>query len=107
MVKPVELGGDVVAGASALAGLFLVYLGNVATAFASYDKPAQAVVRKDFQARARLATAGIILAIISAGLALVGKWGDHDGIVSGAIILLLVSLILMALIAIIAVRDIR
>src|SRR5882757_5965406 len=73
-MKPVELSGDVVTGASALAGLFLVYLGNVATAFSTFDRTQQASVRGSHQTRGWLAFAGIVFAILAAGLALLGKW---------------------------------
>jgi len=66
MAKPIELSGDVVAGASALAGLFLVDLGNVAAAYGTYDRQAQAGVRHSFQTRAWLAVVGIVLAILAA-----------------------------------------
>jgi hypothetical protein len=107
VVKPVELSGDVVTGASALAGLFLVYLGNVATGFGSYEKQAQAAVRRGFQIRGWLAVAGIVLAILSAVLALVGKWSGSNSAAAAAIVLLLAALIFGAAIALIAARDIR
>jgi hypothetical protein len=107
VVKPVELSGDVVTGASALAGLFLVYLGNIATSFSSYDKQAQATVRHGFQTRGWLAVVGISLAILSAILALLGKWSGNNCAAAAAVVLLLAALILGAVIAFIAVRDIR
>jgi hypothetical protein len=57
-MKPVELSGDVVAGASALAGLFLVYLGNATTAFSAFEKTQQESVRGNHQTRAWLAVVG-------------------------------------------------
>jgi hypothetical protein len=107
VASPVELGGDVVTGASALAGLFLVYLGNVAVAFGSFDKAQQASVRGSFQARAWLAFVGIIFAILAAALALIGKWLDSAFVAGDAIILLLVALIWGAGIALVAALDVR
>jgi hypothetical protein len=102
-----ELGGDVVTGASALAGLFLVYLGNVAIAFGTFDKAQQASVRGAFQTRAWLAFAGIIFAIPAATLALIGKWLDNQFIAGDAVVLLLLALLWGGAVALVAVRDVR
>jgi hypothetical protein len=105
VVKPVELAGDVVTGASALAGLFLVYLGNVATAFSTFDKSQQTSVRGSHQTRGWLAFAGTVFAILAAGLALLGKWLGSQCIASGAIVLLLLALVWGAGLAFVASRD--
>jgi hypothetical protein len=107
VASAVELGGDVVTGASALAGLFLVYLGNVATAFGTFDKAQQASVRDIFQTRAWLAFVGIVFAILAASMALIGKWLDNQFIVGDAVVLLLLALLWGAGIALVAVRDVR
>jgi hypothetical protein len=106
-MKPVELTGDVVTGASALAGLFLVYLGNVATAFGSFDRVAQNTVRGSFQKRGWLAVVGIVFGLLSAALALLGKWSGINCLAAAAIVMLLVALTLGAAIAFVAVADIR
>jgi hypothetical protein len=107
VASAVELGGDVVTGASALAGLFLVYLGNVAVAFGAFHKEQQSSVRGSFQTRAWLAFAGTIFAILAASLALIGKWLDNQFIAGDAIILLLLALLWGGAVALIAVRDIK
>jgi hypothetical protein len=106
-MKPVELSGDVVTGASALAGLFLVYLGNVAAAFSTFDRTQQATVRASYQARSWLAFIGIVLAILAAGIALAGKWAGNQCIAGSAIVLLILALMWGAGLAFIASRDVR
>jgi len=107
VVKPIELSGDVVAGASALAGLFLVYVGNVGLAFEGYDRTAKTTVRPGFQKRAWLGVTGILLAMLSVGLALAGKWAGNNLAVAAAVALLFVALLVGLAIAVVAVRDIR
>jgi hypothetical protein len=48
MVDPVEIPGDVVTGASALAGLVLVYLGSVASGYAGFEREQQSTVRQSY-----------------------------------------------------------
>jgi hypothetical protein len=74
MTSSVELTGDVVTGATALGGLILVYLGGVVTSFASYDRAAQTSVKRKHQIRAWFAVAALILSMLSAAFALMGKW---------------------------------
>lgn len=107
MPKPIELSGDVVTGASALAGLFLVYLGNVATTYGSYHREAQTRLRRSFRWRAWLAVFGIVLAILSAMLALIGKWAGRNTASAAAIVLLLAALAFGVAIGVIAARDIQ
>jgi len=97
----------VVTGASALAGLFLVYLGNVAVAFSAFPTEAQGAIRESYQLRGWLAFAGMVLAILSAGLALLGKWLHSVPLAAAAIVLLIAVLLLAGGIAYIAARDIR
>ena len=107
VANPIDLSGDVIAGASALAGLFLVYLGNVASAFGTFDKAAQSSVRSKFQLRAWLAFVGIVFSIISAILALMAKLWASSFMAGDAIILLIIALGWGAGIAFVAVKDVR
>jgi hypothetical protein len=107
VAAPVELAGDVVTGATALAGLFLVYLGNTAAAFSSFETPDQSRVKGVYQARGWLAFAGIASAIVAAILAVAGKWAHSNSFAGAGIILLLVALLVGASVAAIAVLDIR
>jgi hypothetical protein len=104
---PVELGGDVVAGATALAGLILVYIGSVAVGYGTYERQAQATVRSSFQFRAWFAFAGMTLAILAGMLGLVGKWLHNSCVAAAAIILLLLALVWGIIVALFTVREIR
>lgn len=107
MTSAIGLGGDVIAGASALAGLFLVYLGNVAIGFDGYDTLQKPSVRSRFQIRAWLAFAGIVFAVFSVALALVGKWTANGLLADDAAALLLLALVWAVGIALIAALDVR
>jgi hypothetical protein len=107
MTKPVELAGDVVTGASALAGLFLVYLGNIGIAFDGFTREERGTVRGRFQTRAWLAFVGIVLAILSAILAILGKWTGSEFVAADGAILLVVALGWGIGIAIVAAKDVR
>jgi hypothetical protein len=73
MVDPIEIAGDVVTGATALAGLILVYLGSVAAGYASFQREQQGAVRRSFAFRAWFSFAGMVLAISAAMLALMAS----------------------------------
>lgn len=107
MVDPVEISGDVVTGATALAGLVLVYLGSVAAGYAGFDAEQQRSVRASFQARGWFAFVGMVLAIIAAMLALVGKWLHNPCVAIAAIILLLLALLWGIAVAFLTIREVR
>jgi hypothetical protein len=107
MVDPVEIAADVVTGATALAGLVLVYLGSVAAGYAGYEIEQQRTIRSRFQARAWFAFVGMVLAIIAAMLAIVGKWTHDTCVASAAIALLLLALLWGIAIALLTVREIK
>jgi hypothetical protein len=107
LASPIELGGDVVTGASALAGLFLVYLGNVGVTFDGFSAEEKRSVRGRYQTRGWLAFVGIVLAIVAAALGLLGKWLGNEVIASDAIALLIIALAWGLGIAFMAARDIR
>jgi hypothetical protein len=89
----VEIAGDVVASGSALAGLILVYLGGVASSYASFDADAQSIVRARFRFKAWFAFAGVVLSIAAVGAALVAKWVSNECLATGSIVFLLVALV--------------
>jgi hypothetical protein len=49
-MKTPELAADIIAGSTVFAGLIIVYIGSVATAYASHTKPEQSTVRPRFAA---------------------------------------------------------
>jgi hypothetical protein len=96
MPSAVNVAGDVASAATALAGLILVFLGAIASSFASYQKQEQASVRSRFQLRAWLAFVGFVLALLSAALAVAGRWLALECAALLAIVLLFVALIWVA-----------
>jgi len=107
MVDPTESAGDVVTGATALAGLILVYLGSVASGYASFERDQQDTVRRSYEFRAWFGFAGMVFAISAAVLALLGKWLQSEGVAGAASVLLLIALIWGVAIALLTAREIR
>ena len=105
-LKTLELAGDVVAGSTAFAGLIIVYVGSVASAFGSYDAEAQGVVRKQFRRRAILASGGIVTAALAASFAILGKWASSNAAVGIAVILLIATLCWGVAVTVETVREI-
>jgi hypothetical protein len=91
-VKTPELAGDIIAGSTAFAGLIIVYVGSVATAYSGYQKTEQKSVRAKFLRRASIAAIGVGLAALSAALALLGKWAESNWMVGTAAVLMIVTL---------------
>jgi peptidoglycan/LPS O-acetylase OafA/YrhL len=106
-MNAVNVAGDLVAAATALAGLTLVFLGGIATSFDQYDKQQQTTVRGGYQRRAWFAFAGFVLALLSAAVAVVAKWANNECTALVAAVLLLLAFIWVIVAAIMAVRNIR
>jgi hypothetical protein len=68
------LAGDIIAASAALAGLLIVYLGGVASEYATFSRTAQASVRGSFQSRAWFAVIGVFFSIFACGSAALAKW---------------------------------
>lgn len=67
--------GEVVTAGTALAGLILIYIGSLATAYEARQPGGERnAVKLAFLYRAWLAFLGFFLSLFSAGLAVVGKW---------------------------------
>lgn len=67
--------GEVVTAGTALAGLILIYIGSIATAFEARQPGGERnAVRIAFLARAWTAFVGFAFALLAAGLGVVGKW---------------------------------
>ena len=101
------LAGDVIAAGAALAGLILVYLGAVATEYASFERTAQDAVRPTFMRRAWFAAAGVMLSIAASGIAVLGKWLGQVSLVGGSVVLLALALIWSAIIAILLAVEVK
>jgi hypothetical protein len=70
-----SVSGEVVTAGTALAGLILIYIGNLATAFEGRTPGGERnAVRLKFLGRAWLAFVGFAFALLSSVLAIIGKW---------------------------------
>jgi hypothetical protein len=99
--------GEVVTAGTALAGLILIYIGSLVTAYGGYQATEQRTVKLRFLARAWLAFVGFVLAFAAAGLAVVGKWIGSD-CVSNVSVWILLGAFAWALFATVqAIREIR
>lgn len=107
MAAATEVAGDVLQAATALGGLLLVFIGAVAAGFDSYDKASQASVRAKYQRRGWLAFVGFFLALVSAGLALAGKWATNSCLVIGAVVCLGFAFVAVTAAALISVMAIK
>jgi hypothetical protein len=107
MSNATELGSDVVTAGAALAGLILVYLGAVATGYASFEASQQRAVRTAFARRAWFAFTGIMFCLFSVAFAIIGKWWVSTCWSCAAIIGLFVALAWSAIIALVAAMDIK
>ncbi|MBV5271133.1 MAG: hypothetical protein JZU55_16055, partial [Afipia sp.] len=68
MPSAVELGGDISAAATSLAGLLLVFLGAISTTFDTYQAQEKNAVRGRYQRRAWFAFTGFVLALLAAAM---------------------------------------
>lgn len=68
-----EVAGDIVAAATGLAGLMLVFMGTIANGFSSYESAQQDTVRASCRRKIWFSFCGFLASIVSSGLALVGK----------------------------------
>jgi hypothetical protein len=103
-----EVSGDVVAAATVLAGLVLVFLGATSTSYESYPAVMRGpAVRKRFRFRAWFGFAGFALSLLAAFLALIGKWLHQECCVLTAMGLFVIALVWVLVAAVLSVRDIR
>jgi hypothetical protein len=107
MTAAIELASDVVAGGTALGGLFLVYIGGLTASFGGYSREQQPHVRSKFQTKAWLAVVGLIGALIAAGVAIAGKWFENNCAVSAAIVLFVLTIVLACVVAVLSAREIH
>jgi hypothetical protein len=103
-----EVSGDLLAAATTLAGLILVFLG---TTYASYQSITgilrDGTVRKKFRCRAWFMFIGFSLSLASALLGLIGKWFHHERYALAAVVLFVIALFWVLLAAIFLIRDIE
>lgn len=70
----ISASGEVVTAGTALAGLILIYIGSLVTAYGGYQPQEQRSVRFRFLARAWIAFVGFFLSLFAAALGVIGKW---------------------------------
>ena len=102
-----EISGDVTAAAAALAGLLLVFLGSIATAYDSYAPEHQHAVRREYRIRVWFAFAGFLVALISTSLSLAGKLFARPDMITWAVILLALALLATGVAALITALDVK
>ena len=103
----IAVAGEVASAGTALAGLILVYLGVLATGFDSFEPQERRSARPRFVMRAWIAFVGIVLALLTALLAVFGKATGNACSANAALILLLVSFVWGGAIAFLTVREIN
>jgi hypothetical protein len=104
----IEVSGDVVAAATTLAGLVLIFLGATVSSYESYDAIMRTVaLRNRFRYRAWFAFTGFALTLFAAFFALIGKWLHQEWSALAALALFAIALVWVLVAAILSVRDIR
>ena len=68
-----SVSGEIVTAGTALAGLILIYIGALVTSYGSFAATEQKSVKGKFQQRAWLAFVGLVLSLLAATLAIIGK----------------------------------
>ncbi|MCW5635706.1 MAG: hypothetical protein KIT17_20380 [Rubrivivax sp.] len=105
MAQWVGAAGDVASASTALAGLLLVFIGAVSTAYGAYEAQHQSVVRRGFLIRGSLALLGFLLSIAAAGLSLAGKVSDQSCLVVAAVTCLGLAMAAVVAAALVTVWD--
>jgi hypothetical protein len=100
IVELKELASDLFAGGSALAGLILVFLGGILSAYDGFAPAARFAVRKKYRRRGALALAGFLAGLAGAALALIFKWLAFLGFLYASATCLALVFILIVILAI-------
>lgn len=89
MLDALGIAGDIIQGATALAGLMIVFIGNAVSGYSSYDKVQQRAVHEAFHQRAWFGFWGVFIAILAVILAVLSKWtGSNEAAIAAAFLLL-------------------
>jgi hypothetical protein len=98
--------GLIFSGGTALAGLVLVFLGAISTAFDSYGRVDRNSARQKYRPRARLALGGFGSSLCAAALALGAHWGHPCTLLYSALVLLTLAFVLVSWAAYLSVAEI-
>lgn len=90
-VDSISIVGEIVAAASAFAGLILVYLGALAAGYSAYQRQEKISVRPAYSARAWRAFGGMSLALFSVVTAVVAKGTNTEWLADLSALLLLLA----------------
>lgn len=101
-----EMASDLIGAGTALAGLVLVFLGNVSSGFDSYQPQERRAVVDKYRRRARFALIAFLLALGAALLGLLAKGLHLPVLVWGGLVLLILSFAAVVAIGINSVREI-
>jgi hypothetical protein len=99
--------GDVVGAATALAGLILVYLGSIAASFGSFTVEQRDAVLRPHQWRAWAAFSGFVVALLAAVCAIIAHWTKCEGLANFAVIALFLAFVGGIASAFLTVMEIR
>ena len=89
-----------------LAGLTLVFIGNIVTSFSGYRSEEQSSVRGAYRLRIWLAFAGFLTALLAAVSALSHNWTEATWSIELGVGLLLISMLCVFIVALNAARGI-
>lgn len=103
----VEASGEVVTAGTALAGLILIYIGSLVTAYGGYEAAEQRSVRSRFLSQAWIAFVGFVLALLAAALGVIGKWTSNVCVGNVAAWVLLAAFAWTVFATIQAIREIK
>ena len=106
MADVIDLGSDVVAGASAFAGLVLVYLGAIVTSYGSYDPVQAEAVRASFRWRAWFATIGIAISALAVVSAVFAKWLKLEWLGDASVVCFVLATFWVVAVAVLTAREI-
>ncbi len=103
-----DVSGDVVGAASALAGLVLVFLGATSASYKSYDPLLRVKnIRARFRWRAWFGFIGLCLALLTVALALYGKVTESITAVEIALSIFVIAIGWLLIAALFSVLDIK
>jgi hypothetical protein len=99
------LAGDLFTGGTALAGLILVFLGGILSAYDSFPAEDKNFVRHRYRRNGTLALGGFLAALVAAILALIAKWCVLPAFLWSAAVVLALAFGFVILLAVIAFSE--
>ena len=107
MTSAAEIGGDVVAAGSAIAGLMLVYIGALSSSYGTFDAREKPAVRASFQRRAWFAFVGLLLNALSIPFGLAAKGLDNSCALFASLGMLVLGVVWLVVVATLSVLEIK